>query len=209
MRYERKFIIEGLPLHKIEEAIWGHPVGFTVDHPDRKVNNIYFDDMGFSNFQLHNVGEGERRKFRIRWYGYETEHIADPVFEVKSKHGELSKKTLIKIGPFDTRGFQTLLQFPKLASLGFLQPGLYNSYTRSYYKSFDGKFRLTVDRNMEYRPFNVGVGISQSKFTEDGVMVELKYDEQYDNEWENIADHFPYRVSNSSKYISGMMLLSA
>ncbi len=208
MRYERKYKVEGLDLHQIQASIEKHPAGFTMQYPDRQVNNIYFDDMGFSSIQLHGMGSGERRKFRVRWYG-ESNAIQTPTFEVKSKQDELSKKTLIPIDHFDPSSFVSLLQYPKLASLGFLQPGLFNCYKRSYYVSFDGKFRLTIDRELEYRPFVKGFGIGETCHKETGAIIELKYDEENDPEWGQLAGHFPFRQTKSSKYMNGMMMMNA
>ena len=87
---------------------------------------------------------------------------------------------------------------------------LLNRYRRSYFLSADGRFRLTVDSQLEFRP----VGRLESPrlaraLERDTVVVELKYDADLDLEAERIASAFPFRVTKSSKYAAGIERLVA
>ncbi len=40
------------------------------------------------------------------------------------------------------------------------------------------------------------------------VIMEVKYDEKYENNANYITDNFPFRLTKSSKYVAGLQLLN-
>ena len=69
MRYERKYKVSDLHHHVILQTIRMHPAGLRKIYPDRQINNIYFDSTGLQCYHDNVDGIGERKKFRVRWYG--------------------------------------------------------------------------------------------------------------------------------------------
>ena len=69
MRYERKYKIESISADVVRQIVTNHPASFRKIYPDRKVNNIYFDNSELSAYFENVNGVSERRKFRVRWYG--------------------------------------------------------------------------------------------------------------------------------------------
>ena len=55
-------------------------------------------------------------------------------------------------------------------------PTLYNTYDRRYFLSGDGKYRMTIDRNMSFSKIGKTF-ISPYSFDSRDIVVELKYDE--------------------------------
>ena len=41
-----------------------------------------------------------------------------------------------------------------------------------------------------------------------GLVIELKYEEQFDNQTDRITQYFPFRLTKSSKYVTGVDLTS-
>lgn len=105
MRYERKYRIEELDRYAIRSVIDGHPVSFRTLFPDRQINNIYLDTRDMSYFRENLSGVGQRRKYRIRWYGSELEQVSKPVLEIKIKDGELGEKISAKLPDFSMGAF--------------------------------------------------------------------------------------------------------
>ena len=67
LRYERKYVFNRTYLENIISNIYSS--GFTNIYSIRKINNIYFDNYGFSSVKDNVEGVCNRNKSRIRWYG--------------------------------------------------------------------------------------------------------------------------------------------
>ena len=210
LRYERKFRIEAMSLDAVKQIIDLHPASFSTLYPDRIVNNIYLDFPDRNTWNQNVLGWNERKKYRIRWYGENQELIQGAKFEIKHKHNELGWKDVFEIEDFTLEELPTKLHsilqpFPEL---GALQPSLFNRYSRSYLLSFDQKFRLTLDRNMEFFPLHANSWNSNEARKDPAFVLELKYDQAWDDEVGQISQGFPFRQSKNSKYVRGVLLLS-
>ena len=65
---------------------------------------------------------------------------------------------------------------------------------------------MTVDWDLQfYPPLHLGA-FQQNPFTENKVILELKYEETDDNLAANILRHLPFRQTKSSKYVTGILL---
>ena len=206
MRYERKYKIELLSLPLVHQSIRLHPASFRKIFPDRQVNNIYFDTSDFNTYKDNVMGIAERRKFRVRWYGKDLETILNPNFEIKIKNNQLGDKTVERLASFDlgnlnaiTKQIQTLAHTYKP-----LIPTLLNSYHRSYYGTPDKKFRITIDSQICYHSLINNTNINGRKIEDEEIVLELKYHEALDSQTDRITQYFPYRLSKSSKYVTGM-----
>jgi SPX domain protein involved in polyphosphate accumulation len=230
MRYERKYRIELDSFAQVKQTVREHPMAFRNLFPDRIVNNLYLDTpyLDFLNENLDGVGI--RTKFRIRWYGADFENAATPMLEVKRKDGELGDKLFaplpeLGIGRTDlpdylNRNLQQTLQIKsdprKPDETGHLrefvlpnvrlEPALYNRYLRSYLISRDGKFRLTLDRKMEFASARRQLGGNLRWRLDDAVVMEIKYDQADEHRWDSIGQFLPYRLGKNSKYVNGLIL---
>jgi len=206
-RFERKYEVEHFTPTLVEQSIRLHPAGFHRLFPDRIVNNIYFDTPDFLTFYQNVAGVNERSKFRLRWYGRHYQNIEKSVFEVKMKHNDLGSKRLYKFGDFSWGKAPHLHKDLAQLSLEFavLRPSLYNYYLRSYFGTSDGKFRITIDRNMHF-----AMPSSRPSFhlTNRRVVVEIKYKEIDDQATDFIFQHLPFRPTKSSKYVTGILSLN-
>lgn len=205
MRYERKYRIETLPAEWVIQSIRLHPASFKTAFPDRQINNIYFDTPDLQAFNENVMGVQNRTKYRLRWYGQDMETLHKPVFEAKIKDGELGYKKSQALP--DSSWDQLGSLFKDITTLHYsaAQPVLVNSYQRSYYLSQDGRFRITVDRQLQYAPFRAST--APKRFypaATPAVIVEIKYEQADDQLAQAIFDHFPFRQTKNSKFTEGM-----
>ena len=141
----------------------------------------------------------------------------NPKLVVKYKSGPLGWKERhalddFILNPNDHFNYKSI--FTKLISqnkfdilkldLEFLSPTLLNRYERSYYLSFDKKFRVTLDNKMSFysiNPINHNFKIFSDQ---EKTVVELKYDEHDLDGAKDITSYFPFRVTKNSKYVTGI-----
>jgi len=217
LRYERKFVTSELGSAEVEGLIRFHPALFREAYRPRWVNNIYLDTPSLLHYQANVKGESRRVKCRIRWYGSPGGPIARPILELKRKQALLGSKESHALRPFDLDdGFDPALLFdkselpaPLRCELAVLQPVLINRYRRRYFVSRDGVYRITVDSDLGYRAVTDG-GRVRSWIGNDGrVIIELKFGLGHEDGASRIATRFPFRVTRSSKYVSGVEALYA
>jgi hypothetical protein len=218
-RYERKFVVSHLSRHEIESIVKLHPAMFSEVHHQRFVNNIYFDTVNGSSYFDSADGIGERLKVRVRWYGDLLGYIGEPVLELKMKRGLLGSKARFPLDPFhlaDTCTVQTQQMFESaelpsalLERLRAFRCSLLNRYSRRYFESANRRFRLTIDVDMEFiRVDPGGCLFVQRVIDRDNTIVELKYASEDDERARFVASRFPFRMTKSSKYVSGLQRLN-
>ena len=218
-RFERKFIIPERLTHSIEEVIKSNSALMRKIFYPRFVNNIYFDDPSF-RFYFENIdGVCERMKMRIRWYGNLKDRIKKPFLELKQKQGLTGTKSFFRMPSFNLSdiyqpGFlsslfqKTNLDMRKKNLILSLKPTLINRYQRKYFLSFDQKFRLTLDDNLEYFPVSSPELLSSRGLKDSlSMIMELKYAPIYQFESANITQEFPFRVIKNSKYVRGVQII--
>ena len=217
-RYERKFIAPTEHLIELENIVRGLPGFFTLLHPPRRINNLYFDSPSLEDFMFTCNGEKKRQKVRLRWYGetYTTEPGA-PQLEIKIKSDQANTKEIaILDGGDSTQLSNWVSQLPDndsvtgyiLESLSMRRPTLLNSYYRHYFGSADGKYRLTLDLGITYQSVSpAGEPIGNSIKEENRSIIELKYDVDDQQAVPRITAALPYRLSRNSKYRNGIVQL--
>ena len=187
---------------------------------ERRVNNIYFDSVDFKNYHEKVSGISERIKVRIRWYGKTFGLIKEPVLEIKIKKEELNRKTTFKLKSFalDKNFSSDFLQkkvFEKSNLPGFFaemlrvsRPVLLNSYERKYFQSVNKKYKITLDKNLAFFKLkNNNNRFNEKILDNDHQILEIKYPEDCDDKILEVAKHFPFRLTASSKYVYGVDLL--
>ena len=208
MRFERKYKIDHLDYTVIEQALKIHPVGLRKIYPDRTINNIYFDTIHLKNYHDNVEGVAERQKVRIRWYGENPTLIKAPNLEIKTRLNEVGKKAIIPVPNFELYKLKMITRITNalLPQTPRLIPVLVNSYARSYYGTTDGKYRLTIDRDLRFFSLLNANRFTRFNITESAVVLEIKYDQEYDNTTDRITQFLPFRQTKSSKYVTGVQL---
>ena len=82
---------------------------------------------------------------------------------------------------------------------------LLNRYKRKYVQSSDGDYRITLDTDMVYYNINSYNNLFLHKAVDySNTIVELKYNYDKDESAEHIVKYFPFRLTKSSKYVTGI-----
>ena len=217
-RYERKFLVSDpdLSQHEMEMIIKLHPSFFYKLYPFRFVNNLYFDTQDYKNFHDNIEGLSHRQKFRIRWYGDFFGLISKPTLEIKIKESTIGTKKSYLLrsftidSKFNWEYLNDKIQCSKIPNnikeiMKSIKPVIFNRYRRKYYSSLDKKFRITLDNQLAFylaeRSFDFN-SIPQKRAN--SIILELKYNKQYDKNVSEISSYFPFRMTKSSKYVSGV-----
>ena len=205
-RYERKYIIENVDLPEFVYQIQNS--SFLEVYKERKINNLYYDNINLDSIFDNIDGLSNRKKYRVRWYG-DTFKSSIKQFEIKFKSEFLNSKKIINIGKFQIKNHNDFQQtYDKLIEIlkkndlplffemqsKFLK--LYNSYKRKYYLSADENVRITVDSDLKfYSP------LTKNIFEEKNIIIEIKYNREfkYVNEFKNL------RINKYSKYVKGVL----
>ena len=217
-RYERKFVITDLSYAGIEQVIRNHQAAFSPIFHKRFINNIYLDSNDQDFFYDNVSGKGSRKKARIRWYNDLFGNIEKPILEFKVREGYLGNKLSFPLKPFKLDNSFSLQQLKEVYAksdlpqwayevLQHLTPSLLNRYSRKYFLSFDGKFRLTIDDNLGYHAIEPTNNSFLKSYQSNEFIVEVKYDFENDKEAPFITNNLPFRLTKSSKYVNGMELL--
>lgn len=215
-RYERKFVVNGLSLQHIELIVKTHPAMFSQIYYSRYINNIYFDYISMDNYLSGINGKAEREKFRIRWYGDMFGKINKPILELKSKKGFLGKKHSFLLQQFlfddnfDLYKAKYLFEdsnIPQNLKIELINtnPVLLNRFRRKYFLSADRNFRLTLDSDIQcYDVKEMNNSFLRGISDLNSIIIELKYDQDFQDNAANIVNLFPFSLKKNSKYINGL-----
>lgn len=211
-RYERKFFLDQLSVQQLELILQLHPANFKKIFQARQINNIYFDTSQFRHYYDNLAGAEDRLKVRVRWYG-DLNYLHKPQLEVKVKSATVNKKLVqtinkISLNPININ-FSSKLN-NKLLAIKFanLQAVLLNSYQRQYFQDFTGRFRITIDTQLNFYPISSKKMVKfNQKIHVPGTILELKYGPELDTEADQITSFFPFRLSRNSKYVMGISRL--
>ncbi|MBW2267776.1 MAG: VTC domain-containing protein [Deltaproteobacteria bacterium] len=217
-RYELKFVASPLLHRRVEHWIRLHPDGFFSPYPERRVNNVYFDNFDFFAYEENLVGTSARTKVRLRWYGA-TWTPDGCTLELKRRRNMLGWKISHRTGPMDFVAMSWLEIRGKLRSElpGSAQtwldanprPVLINRYQRQYFESRDRKVRMTLDRNQEVYAQTFGRRPNRTRKTNLPVtlIVECKFSTEDRRRGMAAIQGIPLRVGRNSKYVVGVQSL--
>lgn len=219
-RYERKFVISNQTLKEIEKIIKYNPFMFSEVFYKRNVNNIYLDSMSMKNYANNVIGNSQRLKIRIRWYGELFGLIKKPVLELKIKNSDMGRKLTFPLKQFIlTKNFsREILQkevFDKSNLPNWLNEGLklaqlslLNCYERKYFLSSNKIYRISLDDNLIFFEIKNKTNFFRHKIKDkQSIILELKYNKEYDDKASEITQSFPFRMTKSSKYTKGIDFL--
>lgn len=218
-RCERKFYIEGLTRKEVETILRFHPAIFKEIYYKRSVNNIYFDSFNLQHYFDNVSGVDKRLKVRIRWYGNLFGFIEKPTLELKLKHNLHAGKLFYPLKPFTLDNSFSIDVIHKIFNesslhgvlklrLKELKFSLLNNYNRKYFLSSNSKYRITIDTDMQafkLAPYQNNFLSKSTNYTT--TILELKYDNSYDEFTDSITNYFPFRITRSSKYVDGIVRL--
>ena len=216
LRYERKFLAEGVSSAEVLARVRCHPGAFREVYPPRVVNNVYLDTPSRRDYHDHIDGAPNRTKTRVRWYGPQFESAERPTLERKLKRGLVSGKashTLPNLTinggclrSFLARNLEAADLPPELRlALRHMEPALLNRYRRHYFLSRDGDFRLTVDSELQFAGVKAdGRPRAFSGAASAVVIVELKFAPEFAEKASLVTNRLPFRVSRFSKYVAGI-----
>jgi hypothetical protein len=215
-RYERKFVADGLVLAEVLALVRRHPAAFREAYPARFVNNVYLDSHGRSDYHDNIVGVAYRSKTRVRWYGPLTGQIAKPILERKLKRGLISGKFTHALPGFAVNGdaihpllksaFDAALLPERLRfDLYQREPSLFSCYRRYYFVSGDGRFRLTVDTELQCGRASASNGLraTLSPVVPTSIL-ELKFGPSEAEQADRVTNSLPFRLARCSKYALGI-----
>jgi len=220
-RFERKYAITDLSRYEVISLIHTHPAVFREVYPERRVNNVYLDTEDLANYLENQMGAARRRKLRVRWYGEMFGRLLAPNLEVKARDGNLGGKLVYPLLEFELSqnftkaALSDLFQRSELPALlkdelHTLQPAILSRYTRRYFESYDHKYRITVDWNMESRRINLRSNTFRDKqIDRSSTIVELKYSQHDDVGAIEITRAFPFVISRNSKYVNGIEAIAS
>lgn len=211
MRFERKYRLEGLSPEWIRQFVEGHPLSFRKKYPDRQVNNIYLDSLDFNLYQQNLDGVGPRKKYRIRWYGENIMKLTNPILETKIRINELGSKEYLSLSSTELPGRLSFRNYFRNETKWIqpLEPVFVSSYVRSYYESLDFRFRITIDTKLNFYPYPQVKLITKHFVNDPAVIMEIKYNKEYDLEWNKLSQLFPFRQSKNSKFVTGVQLITS
>ena len=88
-----------------------------------------------------------------------------------------------------------------------LFPVLINRYRRRYFLSRDKKYRATIDSNVKASSICRHTKFNCIPIYESSVILELKYDVEYDSKVNSITNSFNTRLHKNSKYVEAFEFL--
>jgi hypothetical protein len=213
-RYELKYVYPQEDYWGIVDSVLLHPYMFKEVFSSRKVCNIYLDTFELRNYHDNLIGIKNRQKNRIRWYN---DDLSKPILEYKNKIEKLGWKDSYKMPALVLDGFSwndylTKIDAFHVNSDAYIkimrdmksqEPILNNTYSRRYFMSFDGLFRITVDHDMQYRRVDKH-GLGQGFNKDRRVIVEVKFSKKDFMKVKYITGYFNNSISSNSKYVSGV-----
>ena len=212
-RIEKKFICYDLNYKDVAIIIKKLKYIFIKNFPSRKINNIYLDDIDRSNYYNSIEGISNRYKTRIRWYGNFYGIAKSPKLEIKSKRNQTGFKNSYKLKDFKLNKYINnenklienikdnvdnniflILKDKEIASI--------NNYERDYFISFDKKFRITIDYNINFSHLKFNKIISNR--LKNITLIEIKCEEKNIKHLDRISNELPFKISRFSKYTEGI-----
>ncbi len=211
MRYERKWYIKKISKPELNLILNKSNFFFSEQHPSRKVNSIYFDNLKLSSVKDNLDGINIKQKIRIRWYGSKNK-IHNAKIEIKKKNGFKNTKIIKDIDEInnlipskftDLDKIRNVIN-KKLNSNEILSPTAMTNYDREYYISNDNLIRATIDFNIQNTLLSKinDKNINKNYYH---LILELKYDLNLDN-FVRKKINSSFRMTKNSKYVNSFFM---
>ena len=224
MRYELKSVYPSRKYNDVLNTLYSSRFLIREIFHERFINNIYFDTLGYSDYLANLHSEPDRKKYRIRWYGELKGHIEKPMLELKYKRGMTGGKKSLPLPEyafgetFSYAAYASSLRgrFQNDGEAGFLtdellqrEPVLVNRYSRRYFLTLDGKYRITLDRDMWFYSYPTALRMKNYRFGTQApsMVMEIKFESADAKGAGDLLNDLKFRVYRNSKYINGMNAL--
>ena len=208
LRYERKWIFKESNYNDILNKTLKSNFLFHLQYPKRYVNSIYFDDINYTSIKDNLDGVSNRSKFRLRWYSKNCFVIHNPKLEIKIKENFLNYKKIFPLEKLDNLNLKNINhvklinnEVNNIIKKKLLFTNITTHYERLYLISYNKKIRATIDYNLKGTKFNCYFQNPIFKASRD-VIVEFKYNQEYDNYVRSNLQKISSRFSKNSKYIN-------
>lgn len=206
IRFEKKWKINSHYFYDAYRALTESNFKFVEQYDSRWVNSIYYDNDFFNSVIQNLDGNELKKKIRLRWYGSDC-LIKNLFLEIKSKKGMVTQKrkidlkeTNIKLNLSLLKKVQTniLKKYPNFLGQ---HPFTKVRYNRTYFISQDNNVRATIDKNISYQKIN-NYKIETQSFNDNDLILEFKYNTEFDNYVRNNLKNISLRLSKNSKFIN-------
>ena len=206
IRFEKKWKINSHYFYDVYRALTESNFKFVEQYDPRWVNSIYYDNDFFNSIIENLDGNQLKKKIRLRWYGSDC-LIKNLFLEIKSKKGMVTQKrkidlreTNIKLNLSLLKKVQTniLKKYPNFLGQN---PCTKVRYNRTYFVSQDNNVRATIDKNISYQKIN-NYKIEAQSFNDSDLILEFKYNTEFDNYVRNNLKNISLRLSKNSKFIN-------
>ena len=206
IRFEKKWKINSHHFYDVYRALTESNFKFVEQYDPRWVNSIYYDNDFFNSVIQNLDGNEIKKKIRLRWYGSDC-LIKNLFLEIKSKKGMVTQKrkidlkeTNIKLNSSLLKKIQTniLKKYPNFLGQ---HPFTKVRYNRTYFISQDNNVRATIDKNISYQKIN-NYKIETQSFNDNDLILEFKYNTEFDNYVRNNLKNISLRLSKNSKFIN-------
>ena len=211
LRFERKWVFKNANYIDILNKAFKSNFLFRFQYPKRFVNSLYFDDYNHTNIRENLNGISNRKKFRIRWYGKNKFILNNPKLEVKIKDNILNYKRIFPLKILEGTNLKISKNIKFICNevnsvlkKQLLTATVTTHYERLYLISTNKKIRTTIDYNLEGTNFNCYFQNPIFKTSKD-LILEFKYNRNYDNFVRNNLQKISARYSKNSKYVKFFM----
>lgn len=203
-RYERKFLIDNK-----KKIIIKKKLNLFEIFRSRKISNIYLDNPRRKNFIDNIDGESNRMKLRIRYYDNNSTYLN---FEIKKKINNVVKKKTLSFngGKEDMKSTDGIKKLIKNLVLKYklpsfflnYQPSSINEYKREYFLlKLNKDIRITFDTRLGSKLIlGRNIYFNNLKYLNKFMIIECKYNANYDAEVRKLKIHNLAKFSKFSKY---------
>jgi len=207
-RFEKKWVFTKLDKVTLFSNLINSKLFFREQYSERTVSSVYFDNLNLKSAFDNLDGVSNREKFRVRWYGNNTEIFNNPILENKIKKNFQGYKIFFKLNDFDKKKLdnENLFQLTKSVNKLILNKNLYpismTNYKRIYLISANNEIRATLDFDLQYKKLNNYI---ENFFTKvEDIVLEFKYPASMDTYLRKQISGIT-RISKNSKYINSLM----
>lgn len=219
-RQEIKFVSYEYQLPYLLGWIRLHSAGFFQPHPDRWINNVYFDSHSYHAYSQNLSGASQRTKLRYRWYG-EARLPEAGILELKCRRNFFGWKRRYPVDVIPAQKGDSWQDIRARISEQISHEGrkvlevnpvpvLINRYYRKYFVSRNEKVRITVDIHQAVwdQRYRAHPYFGKKANIPHALVVEVKFARQDRELASQILQGIPVRVSRHSKYINGVRAIS-
>ncbi|HFI0162872.1 TPA: polyphosphate polymerase domain-containing protein [Streptococcus suis] len=215
-RKETKYIVDKETFALLEKDLQKHMV--SDEFATSTITNIYFDNEDFDMIQDSIAKKNGREKIRMRVYDSKPSESSQAFLEIKKKENKIGYKYRLTSNPVSVANYiengviDSTIKDEKVTSeleqlrerYDTIKPKMYIYYDRVSYKGIeDRKVRLTIDKNLLYRDYDVDA--MEGKFGKDlldptKVIMEVKVPEERPEWLVALLEKYQIEKQSFSKY---------